>query len=87
MSQSASRRRCRCRLSQSVRQAAGGAECTQHEEVLGAHEQVAKLSQPEHGRTGLPCRSQQAEGDVDIVSASAYDELLVAPNAETTRSW
>ena len=55
--------------------------------MLVEHEQVAMLSQPEHGRTGLPCRSHQAEGDFDIVSARAYEELLVAPNAETTRSW
>ena len=55
------------------------------QEVLVGHEQVAKLSQPEHERTLWPCRSQQAEGDVDVVSVRVYEKLLVAANAQRTR--
>ena len=79
MSRPTSGRRCRCRLSQSVRQAAGGAECTEHQEVLVEHEEVAMLSQPKHRRRRSPYRSQRAGEDVDVVSARAYEELLVAP--------
>ena len=85
MSQPASRRRCRCRLCQRVRGAAGGAECTQHEEVLVEHEEMAMLSQPEHRRRRSPCRSRRAGEDVDVVSARAYEELVVVPNAHNMR--
>ena len=53
--------------------------CTEHEEVLGEHDELSMLSQPEHRRTWWSCRSQRARGDIDVVSARAYAELLLAP--------
>ena len=85
MSQPASRRRCCCCVCQSVRQAGGGGECTEHQEVLVEHDRVAMLSQPKHRRRRSPYRSQRAGEDVDVVSASAYEELVVVSNARNTR--
>ena len=54
-------------------------ECTEHEEVLVEHEEGLLLTQPEHRRTRWSCRNQRARGDVVVVSARAYAELLLAP--------
>ena len=57
----------------------------QHEEVLVEHEDVAMLSQPEHRRRRSPCRSRRAGADVDVVSARAYEELVVVLIAHNMR--